>query len=112
MKPIKGISVYLMVSTQTDTDPFGAPIITEQPVEVENVLVGEPASDDIVNDLNLYGKRLAYTLAIPKGDTHHWEDAQVSFFGETFKAYGPVTQGIEDLIPLSWNKKVHVEKIS
>ena len=69
-----------------------------------------PTAEDIVNDLQLYGKRIAYTLGIPKGDAHDWENATVEFFGKKFRTYGGVTQGIEDLIPLLWNKKVKVER--
>ena len=77
---------------------------------MDNVLIGEPSTEDIATELNLSGKRLAYTLAIPKGDTHTWEGRDVSFWGERFRVIGKPTQGIEYLIPLSWNKKVKVER--
>lgn len=107
---MRGVTVNLHIKTQTGTDEFDAPIYTDQIVQVDNVLIGEPSTDDIVQDLNLYGKRLAYTLAIPKGDDHDWTDTEVDFFGETFRTYGAPTQGIEHLIPLAWNKKVKVER--
>lgn len=107
---MKGITVLLHVKTESGFDEFGAPIYTDEVVPVDNVLIGEPSSDQSIQDLNLYGKRLAYTLAIPKGDTHIWTDTVVEFFGQTFRTYGEPTQGIESLIPLSWNKKVKVEK--
>jgi len=49
-------------------------------------------------------------LAIPKGDTNIWEDQEVRFFGERFRVFGKPLQGIDDLIPLEWNKKVTVER--
>ena len=107
---IHGITVRLYVKTQTGTDDFGAPVFDETPKEVCNVLVGEPTSEDIVSSLQLYGKRIAYTLAIPTGDEHDWEDVTVEFFGQKFRTYGGVTQGIDTLIPLCWNKKVKVER--
>lgn len=107
---IRGITVRLYVKTQTGTDEFNAPIYTETSVDVENVLVGEPVSEDIVNSLQLYGKHIAYTLGIPKGDEHDWDNVTVEFFGQKFRTYGGVTQGIEDMIPLVWNKKVKVER--
>lgn len=107
---IRGITVRLYVKTQTGTDEFNAPIYTETPVDVENVLVGEPVSEDIVNSLQLYGKHVAYTLGIPKGDEHDWDNVAVEFFGQKFRTYGGVTQGIEEMIPLVWNKKVKVER--
>lgn len=107
---MRGISITLYTTTQTGTDEFNRPIYAETPVTVENVLIGEPSTDDIANELNLTGKRLAYTLAIPKGDAHDWTDKTVEFFGERFKTIGEPTQGIDHLIPLSWNKKVKVER--
>lgn len=106
---ITGIDVVLYTKTQTGTDPLGAPIYTQTAETVQNVLVGEPTADDLINELQLYGKRLAYTLAIPKGDTHNWDDTEVEFFGRKFRTYGTTVQGIEHLVPLSWNKKVKVE---
>ena len=107
---MRGITITLHNKVQTGTDEFNAPIYSDQDVSVDNVLVGEPSGDEIVQDLNLYGKRLAFVLAIPKGDTHDWTDVEVSFFGQRFRTYGEPTQGMEHLIPLSWNKKVKVER--
>lgn len=107
---IRGIDVTLYTKTQTGTDAFHAPVYEDIPEIVHNVLVGEPAAEDLVNELQLYGKRLAYTLALPKGDAHDWHDVTVEFFGQKFRTYGDVTQGIESMIPLAWNKKVKVER--
>lgn len=107
---MRGISITLYTTTQTGTDEFNRPIYAETPVTVENVLIGEPSTDDIVAEINMTGKRLTYTLAIPKGDTNDWTDKTVEFFGERFKTIGEPTQGIDHLIPLSWNKKVKVER--
>lgn len=107
---IHGITVRLYERHPTGTDAFHAIRYEEIPVEVHNVLVGEPSGEDMVNDMQLYGKRIAYTLGIPKGDSHNWEDVTVEFFGQKFRTYGGVTQGIEDLIPLPWNRKVKVER--
>ena len=107
---IHGITITLYERNQTGKDAFGAPILEETPVEVSNVLIGEPTTEDLIHELQLYGKRLAYTLGIPKGDAHNWQDATVEFFGQKFRTYGDVTQGIEKMIPLSWNKKVKVER--
>lgn len=107
---IKGIDVILYLKTQTGADEFNAPVYEKKAETVSNVLIGEPSTEDVVNELQLYGKHLAYTLAIPKGDTHDWSNVTVEFFGQKFKTYGGVTQGIETLIPLAWNKKVKVER--
>lgn len=104
-----GIPIILYNKTQTGTDGFNRPIYADTPEVVDNVLIGEPSSEDIIHEKELSGKRLAYTLAIPKGDTHDWEDKTVEFFGQKFRTFGKPTQGIDHLIPLSWNKKVKVE---
>lgn len=105
-----GISIVLYDKEQAGVDGFGRPIYEETAETVDNVLVGEPSAEEIIDTLNLTGKHLAYTLAIPKGDTHTWTDRKVEFFGETFHTFGTPTQGIEELIPLDWNKKVKVER--
>lgn len=107
---IRGITVTLYQKKQTGIDAFNAPVYEEVPEPVPGVLVGEPTTEDVVNDLQLYGKHTAYTLAIPKGDTHDWEDKTVAFFGRKWRTFGGVTEGIETLIPLAWNRKVRVER--
>lgn len=107
---LQGITITLYNRVQTGTDAFNRPIYEDVQTTVDNVLIGEPNTEDIVNEMNLSGKRLAYTLAIPKGDNHEWKDAVVEFFGERFRTFGAPTQGIEDMIPLQWNKKVKVER--
>lgn len=110
---MKGVTVQLIAKTQTSTDPFGRPIVTDQPIYVSDVLVGEPSTDEINNTFTMYGKRIAYTLAIPKGDTHTWVDTEVILpepFGGRYKTIGYPTAGIEENIPLRWNKKVHLER--
>ena len=107
---IRGIDVILYQKQQTGEDAFGAPVFKEVSETVHNVLIGEPTAEDLVNELQLYGKRLAYTLALPKGDAHDWHDVTVEFFGKRFRTYGDVTEGIEAMIPLHWNKKVKVER--
>ena len=109
MGKIRGTVVTLYTQTVSSYDSFGAPVVTETAVNVDNVLIGEPSSDEIVDELNTSGKRLAYTLAIPKGDKNVWTDRKVSFWGKDFRTFGEVTQGIEEIIPLSWNKKVKVQ---
>ena len=107
---IKGIPVTLYTVEQTGTDDFGAPVYTETPVTVDNVLVAPASANEILETTNLYGKKAVYTLGIPKGDAHDWENRKVSFFGQDFRVFGIPVQGIDDLIPLDWNKKVTVER--
>ena len=107
---IKGITVTLHQKTQTGVDGFNQPIYQYEDISVDNVLVAPASTDDIVNATNLYGKKVTYILGIPKGDTHDWEDQEISFWGERYHSFGFATEGIEENIPLSWNKKVMVER--
>lgn len=110
MASIRGIPVILYERVQTGVDAFNAPIYEEVPVTVKNVLVSPNSTEDIAADLQLYGKRAEYTLDIPKGDTHNWENSVVEFFGAKWKTFGFPTQYIEANVPLSWNKRVKVER--
>lgn len=107
---IHGIPITLYAVEQTGTDDFGAPIYKETAVTVNNVLVAPASANEILEATNLYGKKAVYTLGIPKGDTNSWENRRVSFFGQDFRVFGIPIQGIDDLIPLGWNKKVTVER--
>ena len=107
---IKGITVTLVNKKEVGKDPFGNPIYDDVEIEVDNVLVSPVSTEDIVNINELTGKKAVYTLAIPKDDDNDWEDAEVIFFGQRWRAFGFVTQGIEHLIPGDWNKKVMVER--
>ena len=106
---IKGITVTLINKQEVGRDPFNKPIYEDVEIEVDNVLVSPTSTDDVVNQLNITGKKAVYTLAIPKGDTNNWEDAEVIFFGKRWRTFGIPTEGIDHLIPLDWNKKVMVE---
>ena len=110
MALIKGITVTLYEKTRSGEDDFNAPIYTETPVQVENVLVTPVSAEDIINDLQLYGKRAVYELSIPKGDTHQWEDRTVEFFGHKWRTFGFCREWIEENLPLNWNKKIKVER--
>lgn len=106
---IKGITIDLINYDKSGADGFNRPIYKElPPISVEDVLVGEPSADDITNALNMYGKKVRYTLAIPKGDAHTWE-GDVIIWDNRYRIITEPTQGIEANIPLRWNKKVYVE---
>lgn len=110
MGKIKGITVTLYEARHLGDTMFGEAIMDETPVEVENVLVAPSTTEEILDTVNLYGRKAVYTLGIPKGDTHDWENRKVSFFGKDWHVFGIPTKGIDDLIPLDWNKKVMVER--
>lgn len=106
---MRGITVVLINRTQTGVDALNHPIYEEVETEVSNVLVYPTTSDDVIDQTSLEGKKLAYTLGIPKGDAHDWLDCKVRFFGKTFKSYGFPIEGIEAMVPTRWHKKVLVD---
>lgn len=107
---LKGITIRLFRKEKVEEDDFGAPIFQETAIDVDNVLVGEPTSEEVTDTLNLTGRKAVYVLGIPKGDTNDWENVHVEFFGQRFRTIGIPIEGIESMIPLSWNKKVKVER--
>lgn len=110
MAKIKGIPVILVDKIEIKKDPFGNPVYQEAEISVNNVLISPTSSDDVINQLSLTGRKAVYTLAIPKGDIHDWENREVKFFNKRWKTFGIPLEGLEHLIPLDWNKKVMVER--
>lgn len=110
MSRLKGKTIILINKIKIGEDPFGNSIFADKEIKVDNVLIGQPTTEDITNSLSLYGKKIEYTLAIPKGDENIWENQEVIFFNKKYKVFGGVIEGIEEMIPLSWHKKVMVER--
>ena len=111
---MRGVTVTLYEQTQTGVDEFGVPIYAETPVNVDDVLVGEPTTDDIAAATALYQKVIRYMLGIPKGDAHDWKDKKVSWsdaYGVTHvcKTFGYPITGVEANIPTRWHMKVRCE---
>ena len=103
-------TVTLYEKKANGADGFNKTIWKETAVEIPGVLYAPSSSQEILDGVNLYGKKAVYTLAIPKGDTHNWEDCKVSFLGQNWHVFGIPLEGIEENIPLAWNKKVTVER--
>lgn len=110
MAKIKGQAVTLFNKTKIGVDSLNAPIYAETPITVDNVLISPLSDEEVLETINLTGRKAVYQLAIPKGDTNDWENKRVEFWGKSWKVIGIPTEGIEELIPLMWNKKVKVER--
>ena len=106
---IKGMTVILLSHEQSGTDDFGAPVYTDQEISVDDVLVSPSASEDIVDTMNLTGKKAVYTLCIPKKDNHDWENKTVVISGKKYRTIGQPQHYIPDNVPLRWNDKIEVE---
>lgn len=107
---MKGTTIQLVKTTQTGTNDFGEPIYSEELVNVPDVLVGSPTTDDVTSTLSLYGKKIEYVLGIPKGDTNDWVDTEVVIWGERYRTIGYPTTGEQANIPLRWGQNVKVER--
>lgn len=57
MAMIKGITVTLYEKEKINEDPFGKLIYKETPTKVENVLVASTNTQEVLDALNLTGKR-------------------------------------------------------
>lgn len=110
MTMLRGMTVKLYEKRKIGTDGFNQPIFEETPVDVDNVLVSPEETSNVSTGQDLHGKKEVYILGIPKKDTHEWRDRRVEFFGRVFNTVGVPKEGIEDLIPLEWNKTVRVER--
>lgn len=109
---IKGIRIKLINDVKIGADPFGNDITEEKTIIVDNVLVSPADTDDVANNLALHGKTVSYMLGIPKGDENEWTNAKVELFGEIFETVGEPIQGIEELVPLKWHKKIMISKVT
>lgn len=107
---MKGIPITLYKKVEIGRDAFNKPVYEDVPETVENVLIEAISSTEVLETLSLTGRRAIYRLGIPKGDQHDWTDKKVSFFGQDFRTIGIPIEGIEEMIPLEWNKKVTVER--
>lgn len=108
---IQGMTVTLWNKIQNGVDGFNTPVYQWVKVDdVENVLVGQPTPEERTDEFNRSGRMIAYSLGIPKGDNHDWEDQIVEFFGEKFRTFGIPQRGIEANIPLSWHMIVKCER--
>lgn len=102
-------TVILKDEYEIGRDGFNYPIYEQIDVPIEGCLVAPIKSEDIVTTLSLYGKHIVYEIAIPKGDTHDWENKEVVIFGKSYQTFGYVMQGIEENIPLKWNGRIYCE---
>lgn len=110
---IQGITITLIAKTQTGVDAFNKAVYSDTLIPVANVLVGQPTTDDITTSLSLYGKKAVYVLGIPKEDANDWTDVEVVLptpFEGRYRTFGFPVVGIPANVPLSWNKKVWVER--
>ena len=110
MQRIRGVSVSLTVRTPAGNDELGCPLYTETAAQVDNVLIAPVSGEEAAETVNLTGRRAVYTLHIPKGDAHVWEDTTVSFWGEVWRTIGAPVEYLEPNTPGPWNRSIRVER--
>ena len=110
MTIVKGIEIILVDKVENGVDEFNHPIFVDKEIVVKNVLVAPVKTEDVLNIVNLTGKKAEYQLGIPKGDKNTWENREVVFFGKKWRTIGIPQEGIESMIPLSCNRKIMVER--
>lgn len=108
---MKTVAVVLHTFVPTrQRDKTNRPVMQETTVTVEGCLYAPVSTEDVINTLNLTGKKAEYQICIPKGDTNNWENARVEFIGKVWETIGVPEEGIEENIPLKWNRKIKVAK--
>lgn len=107
---IRGTTVTLYEKTVTGTDSFNAPVYTETPVTVENVLISPVSSEDLTGEEQLKGRKELCELSIPKKNMNHWENSRVEFRGQKWHTVGFVQQLMPENTPLDWDRKVRAER--
>ena len=110
MTILKGIEIILMDKVENGVEEFNHPIFVDKEIVVKNVLVAPVKTEDVLNIVNLTGKKAEYLLGLPKGDANTWENREVVFFGKKWRTIGIPQEGIESMIPLNWNRKIMVER--
>ena len=107
MPKIHGMTVTLLVKTAAGKDPLGVELYEWSEEQVDNVLVApvQTGGQDVIDAVQLLGG-YGFTRDFPVD----WEDTFVEFFGKRWRTHAIPTEGIEDLIPLGWNKKVLCER--
>ena len=98
-----GQTITLINKKQIGNDELNQPIFEDVEVQVDNVLYTTNLTDDIINSTNLVGKKDVHILAIPKGDTHIWENQIVKIEGKKYHIFTPEKKGIDALVPSPWN---------
>ena len=98
-----GQTITLINKKQIGIDEFNQPVYADEEIQVDNVLYTTNLTDDIISTTNLVGKKDVHLIAIPKGDTHIWENQIVIIEGKKYHIFTPCKKGIEALVPSPWN---------
>ena len=108
---MKTTEVFLYKKLDTGRrDKTNRPITEEVAIRVEGVLVAPVSIEEVITTVNLTGKKAIYQIAIPKGDDNDWDNAKVLYNGKFYRTIGIPEEGMDENIPLKWNRKIKVER--
>lgn len=109
---MKGETVKVKTFTETGTDPFGGPTVSEKVVEVENVLFSPGATDDVFASNRPDGVRVLFTLHFPKTFSGSLKGAQVYVCGDWYDVIGDPKPYMEKNTPGDWWMAVEAGVVS
>lgn len=109
MSLLHGVPIQYVHRKKVSEDEWHQPIFGEEYETIDNVLVAPVSQMGIPEQEDLQKKKKQKMLGIPKGDNHDWKDCVVLIDGERYESVGFPEEGIEDLVPGPWHKKVKVQ---
>lgn len=102
-------TIQIKTRTQTGKDALNHPTYAEEWEDVSGCVVGSPSTEDIENEMNLSGKRIAYEVFLPNEDTHPWAGASVRIKGKEYRVIGDVKESFVSFSHIPCNKLISVE---
>ena len=102
-------TIQIKTRTQTGVDAFNRPTYTDAWEDVAGCVVGSPSSEDVENELNLSGKRIAYEIFLPNGDTHTWNGTSVMIGSREYRVIGDARESFVSFPHIPCNKLISVE---
>lgn len=114
MALIKGRTIQRYELDTTKKDAFGVPEGSYTSEDIDNVLIGSPSESEVLENIQIHGKQITYTLAIPIGDEHDWSSGTiVGFYGRFWQTIGAPVRYDENALnvlpaAVPWNTKVRV----
>ena len=102
-------TIQIKTRTQTGVDELNRPTYEVVWEDVSGCVVGSPTSDDVKNELNMSGKRIAYEILLPNEDAHTWAGSEVKIKGKPYRVIGDVKESFVSLPHIPCNKLISVE---
>ena len=102
-------TIQIKTRTQTGVDELNRPTYEVIWEDVSGCVVGSPSSEDVENEMNLSGKRIAYEILLPNNDTHTWAGTDVKIQDKPYRVIGDVKESFISFSHIPCNKLISVE---